>query len=281
MDQLIYKNETGQEIEFSYFSPYILQKISESTPNDITTIKQSNRDGEIYASSALGIRDIKVQISMINNPGYIDVLKRNFISILNPKKKGKLIYRNDMIEKEIEVYLDEIPQLKYNQGTFGGIIDFVALDPYWTEREKTEYLALLTPKLTFPLIIPKPEGIVFGHRQSILETEVTNIGDIDSGFRVIFKAKGLVQNVEVENKLTGQKIKVIYNMQKGDVIEIINLPNKKMILINNEKAFKHLDINNSDFFDLKVGKNLLGYNAETNAVNLDVILYYKPLYLGR
>lgn len=281
MERLIYQNEQGQEVEFSYISPYILNTIIESVPNEITTIKQSNRDGELYASSALSVRDIKIKISIKNNSGYIDALKKNIVSILNPKLKGKLIYKNNSGEKEIDVFLDAIPQFKFNRGTIDVDIDMVALNSYWTEKDKTEYLALLTPRFTFPIIIPQNKGIIFGSRKSILETEVINIGDVDSGFRVVFKAKGTVRNIEVENKLTGQKIKVLYEMQKDDIIEIINYPNKKMILVNNEKAFKYLDIENSNFFNLKVGKNLLGYNAELNAINLDVVLFYRPLYLSR
>ena len=114
-----------------------------------------------------------------------------------------------------------------------------------------------------------------------METEVQNIGDVSTGFRVVFRARGEVQNVEVSNKLTNEKIKVNVSMQKGDTVEVINYMNRKMVLFNGQKAFSKLDVQNSTFFSLLPGKNLLGYNADKNAVNLDAIVYYSPLYLGR
>ena len=52
-----------------------------------------------------------------------------------------------------------------------------------------------------------------------------------------------------------------------------------MVFKNGEKAFKILDRLNTDFFDLKVGKNIVSYSADENISNLDVIVYYSPLYI--
>lgn len=275
MEKLIYRNELNQEIEFSAFSSYVLTNIQESTKNELITTKQSSRDGEIYASSSLGVRDIKIKASIIKGTNSTELAQR-LVRVFNPKLKVKLHYSNQQTDKEIAVYLDELPTIRPNKGTIDITIDMVSLDPYWMNKPKTEFLALLSPKFHFPLVIPKSEGIVFGLRKSILETPITNIGDVATGFRVVFKAKGQVKNPHVENKLTGEKIKALVTMEKGDVVEIINTPQRKMILLNGKKAFKHLDRSNADFFNLEVGRNLIGYNADLNAVNLDVILYYSP-----
>ena len=69
-------------------------------------------------------------------------------------------------------------------------------------------------------------------------------------------------------------------MSKGDVIEIINYPEQKKITVNGtENGFKYLDID-STFFNLEIGKNIIGYIAEENTINLEVIMYYTPRYLG-
>ena len=125
-----------------------------------------------------------------------------------------------------------------------------------------EYIALLTPKLHFPLVIPKGIGFVWGVKRSILETEVQNVGDAACGFRVIFKAKGSVSNPLVKNSYTGEQIRLLYEMQKGDVIEVINEPNRKLIYINGQKDFAKLDRLKTTFFSLAPGKNMLGYAAD-------------------
>ena len=280
MEYFIYQNELGQKIELSLFSPYIFQNITESLSNDIVSTKQVGQDGERAESWTMGKRVITIQGSIVVRNFY-EELERNLLKILNPKLKGKLICNRERTKKEIPVILDELPTIKRRGGTAEFTIDLQAYDPYWREVEKTEYLALLTKRLAFPLVIPQNVGVLFGLRKSILETEVENIGDVATGFRVIFKAKGEAENVEVSNKLTGEKIKVLALMEKGDIVEIINHPTRKMVLFNGQKAFRLLDVENSSFFSLEVGKNLLGYHAERNAVNLDVLLIYNPLYLGR
>ncbi len=280
MEYFIFRNELGQQVEFSLFSPYIFQPISESLASDIVSTKQIGQDGERAESWTLQARRITIQGSIIVRE-YHEELERNLLRILNPKLGAKLICHRDNSTKEIQVMLEELPSLKRRGGTIEFTINLIAHDPYWREVEKTEYLALLTKRLTFPAVIPQATGMIFGLRKSILETEVENIGDVATGFRVIFKAKGEVENVEVSDKLTGKKIKVLATMQKGDIIEVINFPKRKMVLFNGQKAFHLLDVAQSDFFTLEVGKNLLGYHAEKNAVNLDVVLFYSPLYLGR
>ena len=140
---------------------------------------------------------------------------------------------------------------------------------------------MLSPTLKFPLNIPKKRGITFGRRRSILESELDNIGDIESGFKVIFKAKGgSVKYPKVYDVYTKKFIKINYEMEKGDILEIINYPELKKVTLNGtENAFKYLDIE-SNFFNLKIGHNKIGYIAEENTINLDVILWYSPRYLG-
>lgn len=283
MERIIYRNGQNQEVEFSYFSPYILEDFTDALKNNVVTVKHIADDGYIYASSNLDARDLRIKgaiVMMGNHESLIRRLYRTF----NPKLPGKIIYESEDVRREIEVVLDGLPQTHYKKdGTVSIAIDLRANDPYWTETEKTEVMALLSKQLTFPMVIPQGRGVLLGLRKSILETPIENIGDVATGFRVQFRAKGEVRNVLVENKKTGEKIKVNVIMNKGDVVEIINTPLKKMILINGERSFRNLDVENDNdrFFDLAVGTNLIGYNADLNAVNLDVVLLYRPLYLGR
>ena len=66
--------------------------------------------------------------------------------------------------------------------------------------------------------------MTFGTKKPASETEVENIGDVESGFRVVFKARGTVTNPKIFNKITGEYIKINYIMAKGDSIEVVNYP---------------------------------------------------------
>lgn len=277
-EKLIYKNSNNESLEISYFSPYTPLEFSEDMDSEITAVKNNLQDGETFVSESLEVRNITIdgffQLSRTHN-----LLERNLRKVFNPKLQGTLTFYALDFERSIEVIPESLPEIKKDgrRGIFS--IELVAHNPFWREKEKTEYLALLLPTMNFPLSIPQGQGIAFGVKSSILETEIENVGDVESGFRVVFKARGAVENPSIINSLTGEQIKILYTMAKDDVIEVVNLPGKKQVLVNGVKAFRYLDRLNSVFFNLAVGKNLLGYQADVNTINLDVIVYYFPLYL--
>jgi len=276
--RIIYKNELGGEIEFSPFSVFYLEQFEEETKNNIVTNKTNMIHGNNFISSSLDSRYITIS-GIIEKNAITEVLTNKLLKTINPTLSGKLFYTNKTENKEIDCRVEEIPIVVSNSGLIKFEIGLVALNPFWKNKEKVEYISLLTPQLKFPIAIPK-KGICFGRRKSILETEVNNIGDVESGFRVLFKAKSSVTNPKIFNVLTGEYIKINYEMAKGDSIEVVNYPEKKSITINSiVNGFKYLDIN-SDFFTLEVGKNKIGYIADINTINLDVILYYTPRFLG-
>ena len=80
-----------------------------------------------------------------------------------------------------------------------------------------------------------------------------NDGDVPCGLQIKFiAARGPVLNPKILHQGTGQFIRVKVSLQKGDTLLI----------------------------DTSVGENYLEYDADENYTNLDVMLYYTPLYLG-
>ena len=276
-ERLLYQNSNQDKLEISFFSVYLPVEFSEELDSEMTTSKNNLQDGETFISSSLEPRNLK--ISGIFRLEHSNQLERQLKKVFNPKLSGKLIFSDVEYEKYIQVRPEGLPEIKRGQRMAQFSIDLIAHDPFWREQERTEYIALLTPQLYFPLAIPVGVGFVWGLKRSILETQVQNVGDAACGFRVLFKAKGSVKNPLVKNSYTGEQIRILYEMEKGDVIEVINEPNRKLIYINGQKDFSKLDRLQTTFFSLAPGKNMLGYAADENVVNLDVIVYYSPLYL--
>ena len=277
---ITFKNDIGS-VDISLFSEYTLTGFEEDLQNSITSTKQTLLHGTTYISNTLNERYITIS-GVIECNKYSEDLRLKLIRIFNPNLKGKLILqKSNNYYKTIDVYVEKVIEPKANKGIIEFEISLIALSPFWQDEIVTEYLALLSPTLKFPLNIPQKRGITFGRRRSILESEVDNIGDIESGFKVIFKAKGgSVKYPKVYDVYTKQFIKINYEMEKGDILEIINYPELKKVTLNGtENAFKYLDIE-SNFFNLKIGHNKIGYIAEENTINLDVILWYSPRYLG-
>ncbi len=276
-ERLVYQNSNGETVEFSYFSPYTPLEFTEDLDSDIVTVKNHRQDGETYVSDSLEPREIFIdgffQLSQSNN-----VLERRLRKVFNPKLPGVLTFHALDFSRQIDVVPESMPSIQKEgrRGIFS--IELVAHNPFWREAERMEFLALLSPLLRFPLVIPQG-GMMFGIRSSILQTEFDNVGDVETGFRVVFRARGTVINPEVKNVLTGERLRILYEMEKDDVIEVLSYPGKRQVLINGEKSFQYLDRLNSTFFNLAVGKNVMGYQADENTINLDVIVYYSPAYL--
>ena len=220
--RLTYKNEIGGNIEISFFSPYTLINVEEDLQNSITSTKQNLIHGTKYVSSTLNERAIVISGVLECNKN-IESLLSNLTRTFNPTIKGKLIAENICKKKSIEVCVESIPEISKEKGIVFYKINLIALSPFWEDEVKTEYLAMLTPTLKFPLVIPQKKGITFGRRRSVLESEVENIGDVESGFKVIFKAKGgTVRNPKIYDVYSNNFIKINYTMEKGDILEVIN-----------------------------------------------------------
>ena len=76
--------------------------------------------------------------------------------------------------------------------------------------------------------------------------------------------------------MTGEKIKLLYTMQKDDVISIVSDILEKRVVINGMNGFKFIDAEHTTFFLLTAGTNRIGYNADENVSNLYVHVRYVP-----
>lgn len=273
-ERLIYKNSSGQ-IEISYFSPYLPTNFSETLGNEITTAKNNLQDGESFLSSSLGNRMIAIEgVFQLNK---YNVLERQLRKIFNPKLTGTLTFSDGQIERHIDVKLEALPNIKRQQGIAQFYIDLVAHNPFWSDAEIAEELAVLTPMAHFPLVIPT-SGFLFGIKRAAENIIIDNIGDVSAGFRVVFKAKGGVKNPYLE--MDGKKIKLSCELAANDIVEIENEPYAKNIVVNGVKDFSVLNRSVTSWFELLPGENQISYGADENAGALDVAVYYKPQYLG-
>ena len=263
-------------MEISWYSPYTPTAFDDDLTNDVTTSQTAQQDGENYISGTLEPRSIGIEGFFVFDK--TSTLERRLKKVFNPKVLGRLVYTDGEAQRYLTVSVDHVPKVETKSRYAVFNIDLTAHDPYWREDERTENIAILQAMLHFPCIIPTT-GMVFGVKRSTLETPVANVGDAESGFRVVFRALGSVSNPQIINKDTGERIRVIYEMQQGDVIEVVNEPLVKKVLVNGVKAFKHLDRQATTFFPLRVGDNTIIYQADENLVNLDVVIFYSPLYL--
>ena len=288
MQKLIYRNSIGQEVVLSNSRPFILEQIENtaSTSANISTSRSAGQEGVSIDSLYIKEKLLPVTGAIIGDDMEdLDRKKFYLSSILNPRVKGELIYTNNSLTRKIKCCIQELTFQK-NVGLMQKfLIQFLAPNPFWMDiYSKKEEVALWVGDFEFDLEIPENEGIEMGHRVSNLIVNINNIGAVDCGMRIQFKALATVINPSLFNINTREYIKVNRTLKAGDILEITTeFANKRIEMIRSngvrENVFNWLDLD-SEFLQLSIGDNLFRYDAESGIDNLEVAIYYSPLYLG-
>lgn len=282
---LEYVNERGGTITMAPGSVIWPEVVDEETANDIISERQSGINGEIFISSSLAPRMISVS-GRIGDAANMQTHKNALVRVFNPSLAGTLKHtdlRTGEV-REIDCRVEGVAKVYWSNNEPRFDINLKCLNPFWRGAERAEIISLLQKKFKFPFSTPPVAegGFIFARRVATLQSQFYNVGDADAGFRALFLARGgSVSNPWVQDLTTGDKIKINFTMAKGDTVEFYSHPQRKRIIINGtENGMRYLDPDNSAFFMLPVGSNIIGYNADVNALNLEVIVFYTPMYLG-
>jgi len=284
-EKFVFKNEKGQQIEFSIWSPFFLENIDgiSGLKNIIYSNKGMGQDGSTYTDSNLDDRNIVIQGAIAENK---ELNREKLLSIINPKLKSKLIYTDGSMEKYVECIVETAPVItKENKPKFQ--ISLLSPNPYWKDYVSSKVnIALWKGDFHFPLVIPQGKGITMGHREPSLIVNVNNTGQVKTGMIIEFFARGTLSNPSLFNVNTREFIKINKGMVAGEKFIINTNYGKKKIIQNlngiETDILNYLDIvgGGDTFLQLDVGDNLFRYNTDSNLDNLEVNIYFSPQYLG-
>jgi len=281
--ELTYINTSGEQLVLRQRKPFFLSKIDGMgwAQQTINTFKAPGQDGAFYISSALDMRNITIEGTILAKT--IDeayTYRRQFLRVFTPKQRGIVVYRNRRITCVVEEagFIVSVGERSPNF-----FISLLCPSPFFeTLEEVRDELALWIPLFYFELEIP-PVGIEFGLRQPSQIITVDNIGDVSCGCMITFKALGSVTNPELLNLDSGEYVKINTTMDAGDELRVYtHFAGKRVIKITGgveTNVFSLLDIG-STFLQLAAGRNTLRYDAETNVDLLEVSLYHRPQFTG-
>ena len=124
------------------------------------------------------------------------------------------------------------------------------------------------------------EGWTMGYKTLLTEAQIYNDGDVETGFKVSFKAKrGAAKNPVITKKSTEQYIRIMTDMDEGDRL-IVDISGKKQLIeLNGVNVYNRID-RASDIFLLDAGDNALGLWADEGYENLDVSIDFSARHLG-
>ncbi len=272
----------------------------ESSENDISRSDNALVDGETVDGKKIKARPIHIEAAFKtltdNKENRAAVIK-----FFNPKYTGVALIENMGISRNIEYELEgwEFVKQINMDSRLKIVVDLICPDPYMLNVDNFgKNMAAISPLFAFPWMMLSERmtegkldypaearglllgGATMGYRTLHEEATLANDGDVSTGLIIKFIAtRGPVKNPKILNTKTGEYMRVIVDMAKGDVLEVDTNVRHQIIELNGVNYYQHID-RQSEPFQLEVGDNYLQYSADENYVNLDVNLYYKPKYLG-
>lgn len=288
----------GRTLTFGKDSDIDITKITGLESSDIEISKSDNAlvDGETVDGIKIKGRPIHIEASfrdLKNNKEN----RQNLIKFFNPKYAGKALIEYMGVSRNIEYRLEgwTFKAKASLDVRLAIVVDLYCPDPYMLNIDNFgKNMAAYTPLFGFPWMKTAKKvsglkrlysgcaigGFTFGYRTLHKEVALSNDGDVSTGVIIKFVAtRGEVSNPKIINVRTGQFMRVKVEMAKGDVLVIDTNERHQIVELNGVNCYQRVD-RRSEPFQLAVGENYLGYEADKNYVNLDVNLYYTPKYLG-
>lgn len=271
----------------------------ESSDLDLVLTETALSDGSYVESRKIKKRPISIKACYRNNKD--NASKRaSVIRFFNPKFPGTLYVALMGVARRIPYEIEgwKFAKQKNLDQRIHITLDLICPDPYFSSlSDFGRNMAGKTAVFAFPWrSLPKRAdnikayqekarglllgGNVMGYRTLREYVNLFNNGDCETGVRAVFIAKkGPVKNPKIEHKSTGEYMRVITDMAKGDQLVIDTSKRHQIIELNGQNVYQRVD-HFSTPFQLFVGDNLLKYTADEGQPNLDVNLYFTSRYAG-
>lgn len=252
----------------------------EASAYTINTIT-SEQDGAIVTSEKVEPREITITGDIEKNENETENRDR-LIRFFNPKVVGEMYIKRNDLERKIQY---RVSSLDFTTNKLYEYIEFTLVlesteDPYFEDaKNKGNNLALISPQFTFPFVSLANRKKIMGYRVYKQYMPLVNDGDKETGLEIIITAKrGQMKNI----KLTlndSDYIKINQTLNQWDILVINTNARKKAVTLNGTNIINKID-RNSTFFTLRKGKNILKYECEDGATNVDIDVQFYRKFLG-
>lgn len=279
--KIIYKAK-GKAFEISPTSPAKLLEGGlggfDSTEFDVKISPYAAIDGGSVVRRRFAERELSITFEIDREAS--DYLRRELVSMLDPREDGELIVDLYGDERRITVIPCGEPVFDRPTANSPTIVTlfFVAPAVFFSDNtKKIGTFRVSMPLFTFPLNIMGSAGITSGLDMKTELSDAENTGDTECGIVVKIAAKG--GSVVNPSVTCGDKfIKTKLTLYDGDVLTIDTRKGKKSMNLNGEHltAFTR----DSEFFSLPVGKSTVKVTADSGRGYIDKQIEYIPLYYG-
>lgn len=266
----------------------------ESSELEISTADNALVDGAHVDGKRILKRPVHIEASFRSDKDN-QANRQKIIRFFNPKYTGLLTVSNCGTTRKISYELEGWSFVKTSvYGRLAFVADLMCPNPYFESMDDFgRNLAEVNKQIAFPwrvtasrVTVPAPykgmalPGQITGYRRLKKQVTLANDGDVPASIRVQFTAtRGIAKNPMIALVGTGKYIRVMTDMEEKDVLLVDTNDRHQVIELNGENIYNRID-RLSEPFKLEPGDNTLEYDADEGYANLDVRLYYTPLYLG-
>ena len=283
MFDLTLENEKGKQIKLTNSKDYAISEIDGLNPPSasIVTSETSLFDGAKFVSSKTETRQLDIAIAIQRNAEENRIALYDVVRI---KQYIKVLYKNGKRNVFIEGYVSDF-SIDYFAQTQEATISILCPEPYFKDAE--EIIAgvnLIITKFTFPFAIESTKKVTLGEYEEVLEANVVNDGDVQSGMVIEIHANGEVKNPVIYNRETTEFFGLDIELEQGDSVYINTTVGQKSVQLFRDAEYTNIFNyikQRSTWLQLAQGDNIFTYEADEDTTsNMDVTFTYRHLYQG-
>lgn len=251
--------------------------------------KYVNQVGVTIVNTSLETRDVSIIGWIIGDTEEsMESRKRILNRFVNPQQYINLQYKDHNLDFKPTKSIQYTANMSDNNEILCKFkITGLAADPLFRDNKETLRTgAVVHGAFHFPLMIDVIDNglptIMFGYKEPSLLIGVYNRGDVKTGFKIIFRAKGTVVNPMLLDVNTQQFIKINKTLVDREQVEINTVTGNKRIVgrLNGVESnyYKYKDLRSS-WLELQIGDNVYSFDAEEGIDNLEVYIYFTNKFL--
>ena len=281
-------NEDNVSCKFgSSFSPFLLTAVDGMYKVGINVLTSDSNliDGAIYQGSKIASRNIVLTIR--DKDSHKD--NREFLyRLFKPNSKGVLRYFENNDVKRINYYVESV-DVTGNYNSRQATVSLICTDPFFYDNEETvKYLAEWNGQFEFEHQFTSNKEEI-GYRSLIKSLNIQNLTPRDDiGLNIEITSIGTAKNLKITHNEQNKTISIgtdekEFNMMAGDVVNIITEKGNKNIILTRENVVTNINnylSEDSEFIQLGVGDNHIGYDASEGVSNLSFKIAYTFKYNG-
>lgn len=274
-------NSLGERLDLEPSDEYAIDYIDGLTPAgaSIAASDLAGADGASVSGSRIGARNV---VMAILPRGDVEASRIALYRHLRPRESVTLCFSNGMREVEIDGIVETCEGSLFDSPETV-TVSVLCPQPYWRDAARmVDEIASSLKHFEFPFAIAA-EGIEFSSIREVLQIEVENQGEAETGIYVVMRAHGEASNPVLYDATRRTYFGVAVEMHASDEVVLDTRRGRKSVSLVRDGAETSL-VNaiapGSTWLQLPVGVSEFALDADSGADYISAEIHHDTLYQG-